>query len=105
MDMNLSYTDIMPGLVCYRSRLVSKTPIKDGRFHKEYEGVEEIDTPIGKIKKKEWTQLAVEIIRREGDGSLLDAIEEYVKENCLWVNDSERLYYAASCLLCGSYKH
>lgn len=65
-----------------------------------------IETPaLGEIEITKWTQIALEVIKKNGDEKLLDAIIEHVSQHCPWIkNEKEKLTYAVECLLNKAYE-
>lgn len=103
-NKELTYEDIMPGIHWFRTVEIKKTEIGNGRFHREYRGYDTIITPaLGEVEVEKWTQIAVEIIKRNGDEDLLNSIIDHVNQ-LPWLKEKERLAYAAECLLRKSYK-
>ncbi len=105
-NKDLTYEDIKPGVRSFRTEEISKVEVGNGRFHRECRGYNMIETPtLGEIEITKWTQIALEVIKRNGDEKLLDAIIEHVSKHCPWIkNEKEKLTYAVQCLLCKAYE-
>lgn len=101
----LTYEDIMPGVRHFRTAQIRKVEIGNRRYHREYMGYDTFETPaFGEIRVTEWTQIAKEVIRRNGEEKLLAAIMDYVNKYCTWLKEDEKITYAAQCLLYKSYE-
>ena len=64
------------------------------------------ETGIGEIEPTEWLYIALQIVKCIGEEKLLDEIEKYVKENCVWLKtDKDIQEYSADCLLSEAYMY
>jgi len=64
------------------------------------------ETDIGEIEPTEWIRIALQIVKCIGEEKLLEEIEKYAKENCVWLkNDTDIQEHSIDCLLSGAYMY
>lgn len=78
----------------------TKSELAEKKKHIEY-----VRTRDGRtIPIDEWVSIALVNFEKNSKMELLNAIEEYVQRNCLWVKQKELRRYSIDCLLKESYK-
>lgn len=90
-------------LRCHRAEIVGKSSIG----HKETRYITWYETAWSRnISPAEWLRMAEEAIERERKQDLLKHIEDYCRQNCVWLKkESEQHEYAVDVLCSRSYEH
>ena len=98
-----NYGDLRPGLNHFRTREIGRIRNPNGTYSRQTIGENYIETKKGLIHEDKWTELAFQAVKENGDLSLLEAVEGYVKKHCLWLREGEIQQYALECVLRESY--
>ena len=103
----MTYEDIYPGVRNFIVKEISKTPIGNGRYHREYSGMDYLPTPkFGLLSEDEWLRFAMQAIEENEDLDLFQAILNHVSNLAFMkrAKERDRRLYAAECLVHGSWK-
>lgn len=102
----LTYKDITIRFTVGRSITIKKTRNPNGTWHSETKYIMGYKTNIGEILDSEYHKIALEMIQKNNDEALLQAVNSYVGEHIYWFkNESEQFEYAIECTVSGSYKY
>ena len=100
----MAYEEIRPGIHHFRAREIGKTRNPNGTYSRITVGETYIETKRGLIREDEWAKIAYQMVVDNGDMPLLDAIENHVREHCVWLKEKEIRPYALECLTSEAYK-
>lgn len=88
-------------ILLHEFRIESKGKDLHGRLVKQ--PIETYKTKMGRISPQKWEQEAEKAITAAGQVTLLDSIENYCGNHCMWLKKQEIHHYAIKCLVHGSY--
>ena len=100
-----TYEELRPGLRHFKTTEIGKVRNPNGTYSRITRGDEYFETKLGLIREDKWTEIAYQAVKENNDLPLLDVIETYVREHCLWLKEREIRTYALDCLLHKSYLH
>lgn len=101
----LTYKDIRIHYSVGRSITIKKTKNPNGTWHSDTKYIMGYKTDIGEILDSEYHKIALDVIQKNNDEAVLQAVNEYVGEHVYFLkNESEQLDYAIECTVSGAYK-
>ncbi len=107
-DKDYSLDELTPGIRHFVSQK-SRVPVgknKNGSLYYPMQSIEYYSTKAGDIELSFWMRLVEDAVKREDKRELLDAVTDYVKNNCAWLKSREDTrMYALECLCRKSYEN